>query len=98
MKVYLSKSTSNNLESLLEYLENKWNRKVRNDFLKKFEKKINQVRNNPKSCPESSIMKGVFKCVVTKQNTFYYRINTLENAIEIITLFDSRMDPDKLKL
>ncbi len=40
---------------------------------------------------------GIYKCVVTKQTTFFYRINFIKEEIEIITLFDTRQDPDSLK-
>jgi hypothetical protein len=35
--------------------------------------------------------------VVTKQTTFFYRVNFAKEEIEIITLFDTRQNPDKLK-
>lgn len=37
------------------------------------------------------------ECVVTKHTTFYYRVLQQSNEIEIITIFDTRQDPDKLK-
>ncbi len=70
--------------------------KTRNKFIEKFTEKINQISSHPKSCPESNEFKGLFKCVVTKQNTFYYRINFESNEIEIITIFDSRQSANKL--
>jgi hypothetical protein len=39
-------------------------------------------------------MKGLYKCVVTKQSSFYYRIRN--NEIEIITLFDNRQNQSKI--
>jgi hypothetical protein len=35
-------------------------------------------------------------CVVSKQTTFFYRVNYIRNEIEIITVFDTRQDPDIL--
>jgi len=51
----------------------------------------------PDSCPKSSEFDNLYKCVVTKQTTFYYRILEEKNEIEIITVFDTRQNPDKLK-
>jgi hypothetical protein len=51
----------------------------------------------PESCPKSKELGGIYKCVVTQQTTFYYRILADKKEIEIITLFDTRQDPDKLK-
>jgi hypothetical protein len=40
--------------------------------------------------------KWLFKCVVTKQTTFYYRIEFDKKEIEIITVFAARQNPNKL--
>jgi len=95
MKVYLSKLAEIKLLKLTDYLLQEWNLKVKNDFISKLTSKINQIASHPESCPQSSTFKGLHKCVVTKQTTFYYRIHKKE--IEIITLFDTRQHPLNLK-
>jgi len=35
-KIVLSNRASGNLEKLLEYLENKWSKRVKDNFIKKF--------------------------------------------------------------
>jgi len=97
MKVFLSELAENKLLKLNNFLLEKWNLQVKNDFIKKLTSKINQISKQPESCPQSSEFKGLFKCVVTKQTTFYYRINLDKNEIEIITVFDTRQNPDKLE-
>lgn len=82
---------------MTDFLLENWNLKVRNDFIKKLTSKIKQVSEQPESCPQSTDFKGLFKCVVTKQTTFYYRINYDKKEIEIITVFDIRQHPDKLE-
>ena len=37
----------------------------------------------------------VRKCVLTKQNTLYYRV--METEIQILRVFDTRQDPAKLQ-
>lgn len=97
MKVYLSSLAEAKLIELTEYLVEEWNLKTKNIFLSKFTEKINQITLHPESCPKSLALEGLYKCVVTKQTTFYYRWNKSKKEIEIITLFDSRQHPDKLK-
>jgi plasmid stabilization system protein ParE len=97
VKVFLSAFAENKLLKLNDFLLENWNLKVRNDFIKKLTSKIAQIKDQPESCPESSEFKGLFKCVVTKQTTFYYRINFDKNEIEIITVFDTRQKPEILK-
>ena len=97
MKVFLSELAENKLLKLNDFLLENWNLKVRNDFIKKLTSKINQISEHPESCPQSSEFKSLFKCVVAKQTTFYYRINLGRKEIEIITVFDTRQNPDKLE-
>ena len=97
MKVFLSELAENKLLKLNDFLLENWNLKVRNDFINKLTSKIEQISEQPESCPQSSEFKGLYKCVVTKQTTFYYRINFDKKEIEVITVFDTRQNPDKLK-
>ena len=96
MKVYFSELAESKLLSLTNYLLEKWSLKVRNDFVDKLSERIGQIIKQPKSCPESKFSKGLYKCVVTKQTTFFYRIKMKEKEIEIITFFDTRQNPNKL--
>ena len=97
MKVFLSEFAENKLLKLSNFLLENWSLKVKNDFIKKQTSKIDQISKQPESCPQSSEFKGLFKCVVTKQTTFYYRINFDRKEIEIITVFVTRQNPDKLE-
>lgn len=96
MEVFLSEQAEIKLLQLNNYLLHKWNLKVRDEFIEKLTKKIDQISILPESCPQSKGYEGLYKCVVTKQTTFYYRILFDKNEIEIITLFDTRQNPDTL--
>jgi hypothetical protein len=43
----------------------------------------------------SDAVKGLHMLVVTKQTSVFYRYNS--KSISIVTVFDNRMDPKKLK-
>lgn len=96
MEVFLSELAEFRLLEITSYLKRKWNEKVKKEFLKKLDTKINQISLHPESCPESSDFRGLFKCVVTKQITFYYRVKYEDSEIEIITFFDTRQGFSKL--
>ncbi len=96
MKVFLSPLAQFKLKKLNEYLLENWNSKVRNEFIERLTAKFKQISRFPQSCVQSEKHKGLYKCVLTKQTTFYYRM-TEKNEIEIITFFDTRQNPDKLK-
>lgn len=83
------------LNQLIEYLEIEWSEKVKQDFIKKLDKRIEHVQKRPHIFPKSSIKSGLHKCVVSKQTTFYYLHSQTE--ITILTVFDTRQDPNKLR-
>ncbi|MGM0635467.1 MAG: type II toxin-antitoxin system RelE/ParE family toxin [Bacteroidota bacterium] len=97
MKVFLSELAESKLIKLSEYLLENWNLKTRDKFISKLTDKIKQISIQPNSCPQSTEFNGFYKCVVTKQTTFYYRILNEEDEIEIITIFDTRQNPNELK-
>ena len=97
MKVFLSELAEEKLLKLSEYLLENWNLKTRDKFISKLTDKIEQISAQPESCPKSFEFENLYKCVVTKQTTFYYRINFEKEEIEIITVFDTRQNPEELK-
>lgn len=96
MEVFLSELAEYKLKKLTEYLLEEWSYKIKKEFLVKLTNKIDQISAQPESCPKSMEFGGIYKCVVTKQTTFFYRINHALEEIEIITLFDTRQDPNHL--
>jgi len=93
--VYLSPVAVRKLEEIFEYLENSWPAKVKTDFIEKLDRSKKILSKYPDSFPESKAKPGLFRCVVTKRNTLYYRI--IKNEIEIVPIFDTRQHPKKLK-
>lgn len=97
MTVFLSELAESKLLKLSEYLLEEWNLKTRDKFISKLNEKIKQISSHPDSCPKSLEFNNLYKCVVTKQTTFFYRIIDERKEIEIITIFDTRQNPDNLK-
>ena len=93
-KVVISKTAEKKLENLFEYLIEKWSVKVKKDFVEKLDSSIEIIKNQPEIFPESKKGKGLRKCMITKQSTLYYRYNS--KRINIVTLFDTRQNPNKL--
>ena len=94
MQVFISPLAQEKTKLLLEYLEEEWSIKVKEDFIKKLTKSVGQISKQPYSCPQSKETK-IFKCVVSKQTSFFYRIKSED--IEIITLIDNRQNPKEIK-
>jgi len=93
MKVYLSPLTEKKTQLLLKFLETEWSTKSKDEFVSKLLNKFSQISNQPKNCPESKAFSGLYKCIVTKQTSFFfYRIKADE--IEVITVTDNRQEPE----
>lgn len=94
-EVIWSPLAEKDLGNILEYLSEHWNQRVIIRFLNKIDHITNQISKTPNQYPIINKKLKVRKCVVTKQNTLFYR--EIEMRIEILRLYDSRQDPKKLK-
>lgn len=92
-QVFLSKVAEFKLNGILAYLRNEWSESERITFLEQFRDRVENIRNFPMSCQKSESMPEIYRCVVTNQTSFYYRIYS--DNIEIITIVDNRQDPDQ---
>lgn len=97
MKVSLSNLAEFKLLKLYSYLTEHFSLQTKNNFHKKLILKIEQITHHPYSCIESFENNGLYKCVVTKQTTLYYRVLKNQREIEIVTVFDTRQNPNKLQ-
>ncbi len=94
-EIRLSKRAMKKLDSLLVYLENEWSTKVKHNFILKLDKSLKQIQKLPDSFPESEKIRGLRKCVVTKQTTVFYRYS--DTSIDVISIFDNRQNPKSQK-
>jgi len=89
-----SEEAVKNLNNIFDYLEKNWSEKEIKKFAQKLEKCINIIRTTPFAFPLSEIMK-IRRIVINRQITMYYEVAS--NVIYIITLFDTRQNPKKIK-
>jgi plasmid stabilization system protein ParE len=95
-QVILSPSAKIDIENISQYVNQEWGKNVLTKFLFKFKWIINQIVINPQQYPEINSKLKIRRCVITKQNTLFYRITN--GKIEIVRIYDSRQDPRKLKI
>ncbi|MCK9421451.1 MAG: type II toxin-antitoxin system RelE/ParE family toxin [Bacteroidales bacterium] len=93
-EIKLSGRAMKKLDNLLVFLEKEWSTKVKNDFILKLNKSLKQIQKLPDSFPESEKIRGLRKCVVTKQTTIFYKYS--DKTIDIVAIFDNRQDPKSL--
>jgi len=95
-KIIWSDEALNNLKSIIDYLENRWTQKEITNFSRLLEKNLKLIENSPFLFPLSDDFKDVRRAVLSPQTTIYYRVE--QNEIHLITLFDNRQNPEKLKI
>jgi len=93
-EIRLSKRAMNKLAILLDFLENEWSIKVRNNFIQKLDKSLKHIQRLPESFPESQKINGLRKCVVTRQTTIFYKYT--DATIDVVMIFDNRKNPKSL--
>jgi plasmid stabilization system protein ParE len=86
--IVLSKRAAQKLEKLLEYLETEWSERVKNNYIVKFDRIVNQMGTFPEIGQKSEIIKGLHRLVITKQSTIYYRFDN--KHVKIATIFDTK--------
>ena len=92
-KTIVKKRFTNKVIKLLYYLEAEWGRTVADRFANKLEKRLDNLLKQPFTGAESGYFKNVRSILITKHNRLYYRIKG--TTIEIINLYDTRMNPKK---
>jgi plasmid stabilization system protein ParE len=93
-EVILTPLAEINYEGIIEYLVDNWNTRVAENFISRFEKICELLVENPGIFPYYDKTQQIQKCVLTKHNIIYFK--STPNAIKILTIFDTRQNPDKL--
>jgi len=71
-KLFWSKESISNLDSILAYLESEWtNREIAN-FKRKLSKQLELIEKNPRLFPVSDVQPRLRKAVLSKQTTIFY--------------------------
>jgi len=95
-KIYWTAEALSNLRNVLKYLDENWSEKEIKNFVRKLDNRLNLIALNPKLFSKTKAKKNVRKSVLTRHTVIYY---SFENEmVNILTLFDPRQNPSKLKL
>ncbi len=85
-----------NLNGITNYLEQNWSLKEKSDFFKKLEKRLVIIKQYPEIFPSSQKSVNIRHSVLTEQITIYYSVEN--QIIRILSIFDTRQHPSKLKI
>ena len=94
-KLFWSKESISNLESILSYLESEWTDREIASFKRKLSKQLELIEKNPRLFPVSDVQPRLRKAVLSKQTTIFYELKDYE--IYIAYLFSNRMDIVRIK-
>lgn len=93
--VFITPAAQDDLDNVLFYLSENWSIAVLENFLALYEAKINLIAESPTRYPFINEKNLLRKAVLTKHNIILYREKP--DHIEIISVFDTRQDPDRIK-
>ena len=93
--VVVSPQAKLDIAQILFYLKENWSQKIVDDFLQKLQIFYHIISINPTIFGYYSRSRNIRKYALTKQNIIYYR--NRRKAVEVITVFDGRQNPSKLK-
>lgn len=95
-KLLWSDRTIEDLRNIIDYLTEHWTQKEIQNFARRLDKRLDLIANNPGLFPKTTKRKNIRKSVLVKQTVIYYE--TRENTVTIVTLFDPRQNPKKIRL
>ena len=81
------------LEDTIDYLKRNWTERELEKFSQELDHTIELISKNPELFQVSTEKKTVRRAVISKFNNLYYREKN--DAIEILSLFSNRRDPDR---
>ena len=95
LKIRWTEEATNNLDSIVLYLEANWSENELKSFFRKLEKQLELLSIYPQAYPVSLKRMKVRRCVFTKNLAIYYTVDN--GSIILLSIFDTRQHPGKLK-
>jgi plasmid stabilization system protein ParE len=84
------------LRNIIDYLTENWTQREIQNFARRLDKRLDLISVNPNLFPRTTKRKNLKKSVLTKHTVIYYK--TEGNFVTIVTLFDPRQNPKRLRL
>jgi plasmid stabilization system protein ParE len=97
MKVSWSAQAKKDYYKVLDYLHENWSANEVKNFIDKAEEVIKVIQKHPQTFTETTRKKHVRKGLVTKHNYLFYKVKPNKKEIILLTFWDTRQSPNKLK-
>src|SRR5438045_3937325 len=85
----------NDLFNIKSYVTSKFGDRIWLKFLVKLSRYLSLISNNPESFQLFPNYSNIRKCTVSNRCAIFFKLE--EDEVRIMTLFDFRQDPEKLK-
>lgn len=95
-KLFWSARALNDLQNIINYLSKKWTQKEIRNFARSLDKRLELISYNPKLFSKTAKRKDIRRSVLTKHTVIYYQVKG--SSVTIVTLFDPRQHPKKLRV
>lgn len=93
--IFWTDEAINNLESILDYLNDKWTQREIDNFKAKLGRQIDLIEKNPRLFPVSQFNSRIRKAVLNKQTTIFYELKG--QMIFLAYLFNNKQNINRLK-
>jgi plasmid stabilization system protein ParE len=95
-EVVLTPIALKDFQNIIDYLNYKWDTSTVNNFIDRFDKILDLLSKDAAIFPFVDRRKQIQKCFLTKHNTLFFI--EAEEEVRILTIFDTRQDPEKLTI
>jgi plasmid stabilization system protein ParE len=93
--VEFSPTADEELEAISDYILDEFGLAAQRKFYKKLAKSLALLSSFPQSCPESEVMEGLRKAVVTEYTIMLFAING--DCVQIAAVLDGRRDYESME-
>lgn len=95
-KLLWSDKALGDIQNIINYLVENWTQKEVQDFARRLEKRLEIIVINPRLFQVTTKRRNIRRSVLTKHTVIYYETN--KSLVTVVTLFDPRQNPKKLRL
>ena len=94
-EIYWVNNAKDKLRNIYNFITKSWDKKIADEFIDKLNYKLNLLSYFPNIGQKSLKKKHLRRYIISEQISLFYKID--KKKIIILTLFDNRQDPKKLK-
>lgn len=96
LKIIWSPTAKKSFDNLVNFLEQKWEKKVIVKLFSELNECLDLISNNPELFPVFSKKKNLRKCVIRRKTLLLYKIKS-KDKIELVLLVDTRQNLKKYR-